>query len=292
MSQLELRRDSERDAYDTRVSRGRKAVAYGLLAVVMGAVAAMSWAGLYAFARVTMHWSPGHAVLVPIALDVAAMTCAFLALDSLSRNDSATAFRILTAALVGLSAFVNWRRALLTGNIAEQVFFPAMSILSYALIDAVLRKYRRDTRRDRMGLPVREAPEPLPRLGLAVWLRFPGRAWDAVSRALARRVPATIETTDDQRRADYAAGVLDGLSQADAIRRAIEAVGPQPRLVIGWLAERGRPGVAPQRVSDVLRRDRGRHERPEGGRPALTIAGRAVGDDDDQGDGDHAENAS
>jgi hypothetical protein len=274
-------RDGDRDGRDSarlaRVARSRKAVAYCLLAVVMGSVAAMSWAGLYAFAHDTMHWSPAHAVLVPVALDVAAITCAFLALDSLSRNDSAIAFRVLTAALVALSAFVNWRHALITGNIAEQVFFPAMSVLSYLLIDAVLRKYRRDTRRDLAGMPVREALAPLPRVGPAVWLRYPGRAWGAVSRALAERVPDAASSSDATRRADYAAGLLDGLSQADAIRRAIEAVGAEPRQVIDWLAERGRPGVAPQRVYDVIRRDQGKHERP-----ALRVAGHV----------EHEENAS
>ncbi len=263
-------RDSARLAQVTRVARGRKAVAYCLLAVVMGAVAGMSWAGLYGFAHVTMHWSPVHAVLVPVALDVAAITCAFLALDSLSRNDSAIAFRVLTAALVALSAFVNWRHALTTGNVAEQVFFPAMSILSYILIDAVLRKFRRDTRRDRAGLPVREALAPLPRIGPAVWLRYPGRAWRAVSAGLAERVPLdTQRASDTQRAADYAAGVLDGLSQADAIRRAIEAVGAEPRQVVTWLADRGLPGVPTQRVYDVLRRDRGKHS---SGRPPLSLA--------------------
>jgi len=239
---------------DGALSRSRRVVAYLLLGTVMSAVAAMSWAGLFAFARTTMHWSPLHAALVPIALDVAALSCALLALDSLSRNDSAMAFRSLTAALVGLSAFVNWRHALASHNIAEQLFFPSMSVLSYLLIDAVLRKYRRDTRRDRMGLPAREAFAPLPRTGLAVWLRFPRRAFASVSNALAQRVDVSAVPTDATRRRDYATGMLDGLSQANAIRAAIAEVGAEPRQVAEWLAERGRP-VATQRVYDVLRRD-------------------------------------
>lgn len=242
------------------MSQSRRVIAYGLLALVMGAVAAMSWAGLYAFARTTMHWSPVHAALVPVALDVAATACAFLALDSLARNDSAVAFRTLTAALVALSAFVNWRHALGTHNIAEQVFFPSMSLLSYGLIDAVLRKYRRDTRRDLAGRPVREAVAPLPRVGVLAWVRYPGRAFGAVSGAIAQRVPAAGEPSDATRRADYAAGYLVGLTQSDAIRRALEAVGPVPREVVAWLADHGRPGVRPQRVHDVMRRDGiGRH---------------------------------
>lgn len=240
---------------DGALSRSRRIVAYLLLSLVMGAVAAMSWAGLYAFARTTMHWSPWHAALVPVALDIAALSCAFLALDSLSRNDSAMAFRILTAALVGLSAFINWRHALASHVIAEQLFFPSMSLISYLLIDAVLRKYRRDTRRDRMGLPAREAHRPLPRTGLAVWLRFPGRAFASVSNALAERVEVSAAPSNATRRRDYARGMLDGLSQADAIRRAIAEVGAEPRQVTEWLAEQGRT-VATQRVYDVIRRDR------------------------------------
>jgi hypothetical protein len=245
-------------ARDVALSRARRWSAYLMLTAVMLAVAAMSWSGLYGWAHETMRWSPAHAALVPIALDVAALVCALLALDTVARNDSAIAFRVITACLVGLSAFINWRHALGSHNVAEQLFFPAMAILSYALIDAVLRKTRRDARRDRMGLPARAAVEPLPRTGLAVWLRFPGRAFGSLSHSLAQRLPATDGPTDATRRADYAAGMLAGLSQADAIRRAIEAVGPQPREAVAWLADRGLPGVAPSRVYDVMRRDRER----------------------------------
>ena len=258
-----IARDQGETQHDSGLSRGRRAVAFALLGAVMLAVAAMSWSGLYGFATATMHWSPIHAALVPIALDVAALACAFLALDSVSRNDSAIAFRLITAALIGLSAFLNWRHALGTHNVAEQVFFPSMSVLSYALVDAVIRKSRRDIRRDRAGLPAREAPAPLPRPGIAAWLRFPGRAFGATSNALAQRIPATAEPLGASERRAYATGVLDGLSQADAIRRAIETVGAEPRQVVAWLAENGRE-VATQRVYDVMRRDGiGRHGRPE-----------------------------
>jgi hypothetical protein len=236
---------------------------YLLIVAVMAAAASMSWSNLYRFAQGTMHWTAWHAALVPIGLDVAAVACGLLALDTVMRNDSAVAFRTLTAALIGLSAFLNWRETLTSHNIGEQVFFPAMAVLSYALIDSVLRKYRRDTRRDRAGQPAREALEPLPRFGLAAAIAHPRRAWRATSAALARRVPDAIEYDEpmsETRQRDVATGYLAGLSQSDAIRRALEAVGDEnPREVVAWLAEHGRP-VAPQRVHDVLRRDgRGRH---------------------------------
>jgi Protein of unknown function (DUF2637) len=238
---------------------------YLLIVAVMAAAASMSWSNLDRFALDTMHWTAWHAVLVPIGLDVAAVACGLLALDTVMRNDSAVAFRMLTAALIGLSAFLNWRETLASHNVAEEVFFPMMAILSYALIDSVLRKYRRDTRRDRAGQPAREALEPLPRFGLAAAITHPRRAWRATSTALARRVPDSAEydeydeSISETRQRDVATGYLAGLSQSDAIRRALETVGEEnPRQVVAWLAENGRPGVAPQRVYDVLRRS-GKH---------------------------------
>lgn len=249
-------------ARDGNLTRARRGVAYLLIIAVMGAVAAMSWAGLYAFATRDLGWSPAHAVLVPVALDIAAMACALLALDSIGKGETATGFRVLTAAFVALSAFVNWRTALHTGNIAEQVFFPAMSILAYALVHTVMGKARREVRREQHGHTARQALAPLPRTGLLAWLPLigsPGRALGAVRTAVAERLPeapaATTPGAELARRDIPAIIDLSGLSQADAIRRAIEVVGQTPRDVVSYLDSHGWPGVATQRVYDVLRRD-------------------------------------
>ena len=232
--------------------------------LVMLCVAAMSWSGLFGWARHTLHWAPVSAGMVPVALDVAALTCALLALDTVSKNEPATMFRALTACLIGLSAFVNWRYRLASHNVAEEVFFPAMSVLAFLMIDAVIRKYRRDVRRDGKA---RKARESLTRYGLLVWvpgLGHPVRAFRATSAELAARIPEPELTRPRLI-------VIDELSQADAIRHAIEVTNSiDPGAIVAWLAERGRP-VARQRVSDVLRRDgltpatvtsltRGRHE--------------------------------
>lgn len=217
--------------------------------LVMLCVAAMSWSGLYGFAQHTLHWSRIPAAMVPISLDVAALTCALLALDTVSKNEPAAMYRTLTAALVGLSAFVNWRYRLASHIVAEEVFFPAMSVLAYMMIDATVRKYRRDIRHHGNA---RKAPEPLTRYGLMVWLPgigHPARAWRAASAELAARIPEPAEI--DRPRLI----VITELSQADAIRHAIEVTdSTDPGLIVAWLAEHGRP-VARQRVSDVLRRD-------------------------------------
>jgi len=219
--------------------------------LVMLCVAAMSWSGLYGFARGTLHWAPLPAGMVPVSLDVAALTCALLALDTVSKNEPATMYRALTACLIGLSAFVNWRYRLSSHVVAEEVFFPAMSVLAYLMIDTTIRKYRRDVRH---GGAARKAPEPLTRLGLLVWipgLGHPGRAFRAAHAELAARIPIAVPSHPSQPRLI----VISELSQSDAIRYAIErAESTDPGVIVAWLAERGRD-VARQRVSDVLRRD-------------------------------------
>jgi hypothetical protein len=279
----------------TRLAAGRRVTAYLLLLAVLGAVAAMSFSSLYAWARVALGWSPGHAALVPIALDIAAMTCALLALDSIAKGEAATMLRGLTAAFVALSAFINWRHAIATGNIAEQVFFPAMSVLAYALVHAVFAKYRREVRRDLAGHSHREVLAELPRLGAAAYLRYPRRAFTVASAAIAARLEAAeraVRPTHDATLAAAAAapvaeratarrepgatprptrepgatprrpashrgadGEIARMSLADAIRAGVAEVGPNPRDVVAWLESHDRPGVKASRVYDVLRRD-------------------------------------
>jgi hypothetical protein len=236
-------------ATEGALTRGRRILAYALLVLVMSAVAAMSWSGLYAFAHQTMGWTPAHAVLVPISLDIAAMTCALLALDAIADGESAVTLRALTAAFVALSAFVNWRHAIATGNIAEQLFFPAMSVLAYLLVHAVMSKIRRAVRRGQQtGSRARRVLEPLPRTGVLAWALFPRHTFGSVRAAVRARIPdpaRPLEPRED----------LTGLSQSDAIRRGIAAVGPQPRQVLAWLDRNGWAGVRIQRVYDVMRRD-------------------------------------
>jgi hypothetical protein len=249
-----------------KLTAGGRILAYALLIVVMGSVAAMSWSGVYNFAITQLHWSHQHAVLVPISLDIAAMTCALLALDSIADGEEGTTFRLLAAAFVALSAFINWRDALVSRNLAEEVFFPAMSVLAYLIVHAVMDKVRRKIRRAHHGQAVRKALEPLPRTGLLAWVPgvgYPRRALGVIRASIARRLSETeqrhgIGSADAGaagERDEFATVDLSGLSQADAIRRAIEAVGSVPRDVVAFLSEHGLPDVATQRVYDVIRRD-------------------------------------
>lgn len=249
-----------------KLTIGGRLLAYALLVVVMGSVAAMSWSGVYNFAITQLHWSHQHAVLVPISLDIAAMTCALLALDSIADGESGNTFRLLAAAFVALSAFINWRDALVSRNLAEEVFFPAMSVLAYLIVHAVMDKVRRKIRRSHHGQAVRKALAPLPRTGLLAWIPgigYPRRALGVIRASIAERLRET-EQRDGTGSPDAGATGerdipphvdLSGLTQADAIRRAIEITGSAPRDVVAYLARNGWPDVAPQRVYDVIRRD-------------------------------------
>jgi Protein of unknown function (DUF2637) len=200
----------------------RKAFGYILITIVMVSVAAMSWSGLYGFAHQTMQWTPVHAALVPVALDIAALASAIMALDSVARNDSAIGYRSLAFALVCLSAFVNWRHALGTHNVAEQVFFPAMSVLSYALIHLTLVKYRRDARRDHAGVTQRVMLTQLPRMGFAVWLPLVGhplQAFTALSGGLADRITVAASHTQDTHALTHA--VRPGTQDTHALTHAV-----------------------------------------------------------------------
>jgi hypothetical protein len=240
-------------------ARNLRTGGYVAATLVMLCVAGMSWAGLYGWARHVLHWAPFTAGAVPVSLDIAALTCALLALDTASQNEPATSYRTLTGVFVGLSAFVNWRYRIGSHNLTEQVFFPVMSILAYALIDTTIRKYRRDASRARIGQDARPSPDPLSRYGLLTWvpgIGHPVKAWQARSAELAARIPEPARPEQPR------LIVITELSQSDAIRHAIEITGSHdPGEVGAWLADNGRP-VARQRISDVLRRDgltNGRH---------------------------------
>jgi hypothetical protein len=219
----------------------------------------MSFSSLYAWAREALGWSPGHAALVPVALDIAAMACALLALDSIAKGEAATMLRGLTAAFVGLSAFINWRHAVVTGNIAEQVFFPAMSVLAYAMVHAVFAKYRREVRRDLAGHGHREILAELPRLGVAAWARFPSRTFGVASAAIAVRLEAAERALRPSHSASGSrAGQtrLTGSAPAEARPAATRdrTAAPRPSPTRRSPAHRGAEGdLAEMRLADAIR---------------------------------------
>lgn len=178
-------------------TRGRRAATFALLAVVIAAVAAMSFSGLFAFFTGPMHWSHGHSLLGPVSLDLAAIVVYGFALDRIEKGETGAQFRLMALVLVGLSAFINWRGALASGNVSEELFFPAMSILVYWMAHAILGAFRRDVRRAQHGYKAKAKVEPLPPFGVLVWLPWigaPGEALKAVQAAVRKRLAVTPTT--------------------------------------------------------------------------------------------------
>ena len=260
-------------------STGRRVLAYVALVFVMVSVAAMSWSGEYAWFTHRLGWTAGHATLGCISLDVAAMTCALLAVDQIDKGESGIGFRFFAAVLVGLAAWINWRTALATGDITRQVFFPAMSVIAYGLVHLVLAAARREARRRQHGHKSRERVKPLPRFGALVWVPVLGKprlALNALRDAIELRLRASLAMAgltlddDDEEAADESRAETSGREEeshddepdlstgslADAIRTAITLTDGRAQNVVDYLKSHGRPGVATSRVYDVLRRDR------------------------------------
>jgi hypothetical protein len=167
--------------------RGRRVATLALLAVVVFAVAAMSFSGLFSFFTGPMHWTHGHSLLGPVSLDVAAVVVYGFALDRIEKGESGAQFRLMALVLVGLSAFINWRGALASGNVSEELFFPVMSVMVYWMAHAILGARRRDARRAQHGYKAKAKLEPLPPFGALVWVPWVGAPVDAL-RALREAV--------------------------------------------------------------------------------------------------------
>lgn len=162
----------------------RLAVAgYALLVGVIGCVAAMSWNGLVGFATSELRLTTPFAYLVPVSLDGAALTTAFLAMRSMVLGDSAGGARVMTLAFVGASAWFNIVHATQNGGLIAAEFFGGMSVAVWAIFELVMRLVRRDALRAAGALE-----RPLARFRPARWLRFPAATFRAWSAALDRGI--------------------------------------------------------------------------------------------------------
>jgi hypothetical protein len=149
----------------------------------------MSFSGLLAFFKGDLRWSQLHSLLGPLSLDIAAIVVYGFALDRIEKGESGAQFRLMALVLVGLSAFINWRGALGSGNVAEELFFPVMSVMVYWMAHAILGAARRDVGRAQHGYDAKARVEPLPPFGLLVWVPGIGAPWTAIKelRAVVRK---------------------------------------------------------------------------------------------------------
>jgi Protein of unknown function (DUF2637) len=222
--------------------RATEAAGYVLLSLVVISVAAMSFTGLVGFGRDVLHLSGLAAAMVPVSLDMAAMSCGALGLRSVAAGESAAGARCMLAAFVIASASANYLHAERAyGDTAAALFFGSMSVAAVAMFDLVLRSLRRAALRS-----IGAIERPLPRFRAVRWLRFPRETFGGWSMAVRFGLTrpddalalvwerAEVRAAVDARDADLAA-----LSKAEALRTAFAAVGRvDVPAALGWLRER------------------------------------------------------
>jgi hypothetical protein len=147
---------------------------------VIVCVGAMSWTGLVRFGREILGLPVPLCYGVPVALDGLAVTLAFFALWGVLAGGAAGLPRLLAILVVCASSGFNYWQARQSGQGgAAELFFAAMSVLTYVVFEVVLRHQRRE------HLAALGAIEPpLARFRLARWLRFPWRTFQAWSAAV------------------------------------------------------------------------------------------------------------
>lgn len=130
-----------------------------LVPVVIAAGAA--WRGQEDWARTGLHWSFLWAAGLATALETLGFAAGAMARSARNDNDSALVERLFMWAVVGSAAYLNWTHS----------NEPVLGIMSVAGV-AGWELYER--RRHRHALNAAR-PEPLPRFGIARWVRF--TAW-------------------------------------------------------------------------------------------------------------------
>jgi hypothetical protein len=173
-----------------------RALARWAWVIVLGTALALSWWSLDALAR---HYGVPTVLagMVSATFDGAALVAAELAIRRAQVADSAAAVKLLMLAAVALSAWLNYEHgALLSYPLAVRVLFAAPPVIAGALFEVQLRTLHRAKLHD-LGL----IAQPLPRLGLLVWLLHPFSAYTRVRQISASRlqsVPLSVMDWQDE----------------------------------------------------------------------------------------------
>lgn len=150
------------------------AVAALLLSVVVVSPILLSSGELLGWAETGLGLTDAWRWLVPIALDCAAIACVLLAVYRAFLGQGAGVFGLLVWVFAGFSSFANYRHGLEPGAPADRWwFFPVISLLGPALLEAVMHFVRRliQTRSGaRSGT--------LPKFGVMRWLPVIGAPRD------------------------------------------------------------------------------------------------------------------
>jgi hypothetical protein len=192
--------------------------------VVLGTALALSWWSLDALA---LHFGVPSvlAAMVSATFDGAALVAADLALRRAAVADSAAAVKLLMFVAVGLSAWLNWNHGALLGYpIVGRVLFAAPSVLSGWLFELQLRSLR-SARVRQLG---RKA-QPLPELGVIVWVFHPWAALRHLSRIAGSRLYSVPVTVMDWESALVPMRELAGAAADECTRENAAAAVRRPR---------------------------------------------------------------
>jgi hypothetical protein len=162
---------------------------------VLGTALALSWWSLDALARHYGMPTP-LAAMVSASFDGAALVAADLAMRRAAVADSAFAVKVLMLATVGLSAGLNYEHGMLLGYpMAVRVLFASPSVIGGSLFELQLRGLHRN-RLHELG----RVAQPMPRLGLVVWVFHPFAALGRLSQIARSRlssIPLTVMDWDE-----------------------------------------------------------------------------------------------
>lgn len=220
-----------------KTSRKALTVAIGaaLAAVIIAPIALSSqdlvkWASDPAGLGLTLFW----AWFAFIALDLAAAVCVGMVTLSAVRGEGAGAFKVLTWAFAGISAYANHRYGQRTTALDDEYFFPAMSLLGPVLLEVTLykvRKWARAARRTAMTAKAKFGARWIP----GVAFRETVRAWAASRRENIAQPTRAIAHVREQ-------AAIKGMTDIDALRYAFSALGADddPYRARVWLQARGR----------------------------------------------------
>lgn len=205
------------------------------LTLVIASPVLLSSQDLYSWGQTGLGLNRAWAILAPLSLDAAAVSCIAMTIISAQRKEHAGVFGLLVFVFAGVSAYVQYHAGRQPAALAVApdgwAAFPAFSLLGPVLLHAVLGRVRRWRRQDDEEILTGAAG-----FG-ARWLVSPWTtlaAWAASRREGISRAQDAIAYVRERK-------ALRALAPVDQCHLAIDALAGNrdPHAVRTWLGSRG-----------------------------------------------------
>jgi hypothetical protein len=220
--------------------QSRMVLAYAVLALTAAAIFAMTAENLTRFGRDVLNLSDRLAYLVPVTLDGAAFATGIVVTALAATGKAAVLPRLMSLGFVTASAAFAWYEAehFGGGNVAA-TYFAGMSVALWLVWDRAVQSVRKVTMKAQ-----RKASAPS--FPVLRWIRFPRETWQAWSLGLKHDVTDPAEALallwqgEQIRRLDEANELPADMSNADALRLALDVTDGDVPSALRWLKARGR----------------------------------------------------